>query len=283
MWRTYILSFVLGITFGLALVGAVSLTTSMGTPAVSVDSPFVYTFNSAGILKESSSMGESSSPYFWLNSGGELRLSGYTGSTIVGDLPESNTWNKLYAASSAVDTDQGDHPQNLFRLVTRNLWENVRAEAQFLILEDRFSSSPNQNSSNGLLLMSRYKDSDTLYYAGIRVDGTAVIKKKYNGTYYTMAQKKVFPGTYSGSKDDVNLIPHREWLMLRSETVTQQDGSVVVKLYYKKRAATAWTKLLEAKDTGNHGGTPPITGKGYAGIRTDFMDVRFEDMRLETL
>ena len=36
---------------------------------------------------------------------------------------------------------------------------------------DHFSTSPNRNSSNGVLLMSRYSDSgDTLYYAGMRVD-----------------------------------------------------------------------------------------------------------------
>jgi hypothetical protein len=131
--------------------------------------------------------------------------------------------------------------------------------------------------------MARYQDHNTLYYAGVRVDGAAVIKKKYKGTYYTMAQTPVFPGTYNGSQDDKNLLPHNEWLGMRTEVRNLADGSVKIDLYLQKPGGTTWQKALTATDKGQYGGTSPITSSGYAGIRTDFMDVRFENYRLENI
>ncbi|TSC85556.1 MAG: hypothetical protein G01um10148_942 [Parcubacteria group bacterium Gr01-1014_8] len=134
-----------------------------------------------------------------------------------------------------------------------------------------------------ILLMSRYIDKDTLYYAGIRVDGTAVIKKKYKGTYYTMAQKQIFAGSYvQGEK--INMLPHQTWIGLRVENVRNADGSITINLFMQKSGETTWKKLLEAKDDGRvFGGTPPIIEAGRAGVRTDFMDVSFESFRIEAL
>lgn len=284
MKRKHILALMFGIMFGLALAGSTFTSNIYQTPAASVASPFIYTFNADGTLKEAGSMEESTSPYFWLNSGGRLIMSGKTGGTIAGETLLEDIWRVLYARANSLDTDSGAHPQNLFRLVTRSTWSDARQEALFLILDDHFSASPNRNASNGLLLMHRYRDQgDTLYYAGVRVDGKAVIKKKYKGAYYTVASKSVFPGTYLGSEDNANLIPHRQWIGLRSETKTLSDGGVRITLYMRKSGEAAWTKLLEANDSGQFGGTPPIAEAGYAGIRTDFMDVRFENYRLEKI
>ncbi len=130
--------------------------------------------------------------------------------------------------------------------------------------------------------MSRYRDNGkTLYYTGIRVDGTAVIKKKYNGTYYTMAQKKIIPGTYDRTKNP-NLLPHRTWIDLKQTTLTHPDGSVTVSLAMKQVGERSWTELLSAIDDGKrYDRTPVILGESAAGIRTDFMDVRFDNYRLE--
>jgi len=278
-----ILTFVIGLLAGVALMGAtVSLTSNTQTAAVG--STFNYYFDSVGSLNEVGSMSESSSPYWWLNSGGRLVINGNNGATIQGATSLTDPWRLLYAAANPVDTDQGAHPQNLFRLVTKSKWGNVSEEARFYIVKDHLSASSNRNASNGLLLMSRYADSgQTLYYAGIRVDGTAVIKKKYKGTYYTMAQKAVFLGTYNAPRDNKNLLPHSEWVSLKSETVTTSSGGVNVILYMKRANETSWSKLVEASDTGQYGGTAPITAAGYGGIRTDFMDVKFENYKLETI
>jgi hypothetical protein len=246
--------------------------------AASVSSPFLYTFNADGTLVEAGSSADSSSPYWWLNSGGYMVIDNGVGKTYQGSLPVTNIWNSLYRSSSGSDTDNGTHPQNLFRLVSRSSWQNVRVEAAYKINKDNFSASSNRNASNGLLLMSRYGDSgQTLYYAGVRVDGAAVIKKKYKGAYTTLAQKQIFPGTYvEGGR--VNLLPHGKWITLRSETVNNSDGSVTIRLSMKKDGENAFTKLLEVKDTSS-----PISAAGYVGLRTDFMDVEFENLKTTKL
>lgn len=272
---------------GLALLVLIGMQTGPAlrfpnTRSALVASPFVYSFNSDGVLNEAGSMNQSTSPYWWVNSGGQLIIQGGFGSTMQGETPFSNYWRMQYALSNPIDTDGGAHPQNLFRLVSRSVWDQVRIEAQFKILKDNWSTSPNRNASNGVLLMIRYVNENTLYYAGIRVDGTAVIKKKYNGMYYTMAQKQEFAGEYVQG-GHINILPHQKWLGLRSETVTNPDRSVTVRLYTKKEGDTSWKKLLEVRDDGRYGGTPPITGPGFIGLRTDFMDVSFENVRIENI
>lgn len=256
--------------------------------AASVSSPYVYTWNANGVLNEAGSMSLSSSPYWWVNSGAKLVIQGGYGQTIQGALPSTDYWRLTYALSNPTDTDNGYHPQNIFRLLTRSTWDNVRITMPLKIAMDNLSVSPNRNASNGLLFMSRYKDNgQTLYYSGIRVDGYAIIKKKYRGTYYTMAQKKVFDGTYSrtaGTGVSQNLLPHDEFINLRSETVTNADGSVTVRLYMQRQGETTWTLLVSAIDDGTkYGGTPTITGSLYIGARTDFMDVLFGTFRAETI
>lgn len=256
-------------------------------PAHTGPRTLVYSFNVPGTLQEASSMEESSSPYWWLNSGGQLIVKDGHGETIQGDLPIFDRWRVLYALSNARDTDGGLHPQNLFRLVSKSEWENVTMEASLYIAADRFSASPNRNQSNGLLLMSRYSgDGQTLYYAGVRVDGTAVIKKKYHGTYYTLAQKQLFPGTYamSGTGGSKDLLPHNTWISLRATTKTNADGSVSIALSLLS-ADNAWKQILSAKDAGGAsvGATPPIRGAFFVGIRTDFMDVLFKNVKMTAI
>jgi hypothetical protein len=269
----------------LALLGTYSLLpvhfSGNARHAASVASPFLYTFNSKGTLNEASSMENSSSPYWWVNSGGRLVIDDGFGTTMQGDALLLDRWRVAYALSNPIDTDLGLHPQNIFRMVSRSMWGDVRVEGEFKILRDNWSKSPNRNASNGLLLMSRYEDGDTLYYAGLRVDGNAVIKKKYNGTYYTLAQKKIYAGEYvSGGK--VNVLPHNKWIQLRSETTTNTDESVSVRLY-QKQSDGSWKKILEARDSGEFGDTPPITKEGYFGVRTDFMDVSLDSLKAEAI
>jgi len=252
-------------------------------PAAPVDSKFLYSFSTDGILEEAFPVSESKSPYWWLNSGGELIIAGGVGETIQGELMKSNPWYEEYKDTNPIDTDGGVHPQNLLRLVSRSSWENVRLEASYFIAKDDLSDSPNRNESNGLLLMSRYgADGQTLYYAGIRVDGTAVIKKKYNGTYYTMDQKQVFPGTYDRDKSP-DLLPHGEWIRLRSDTVTEKDGSVTIQLSQQDPETKKWELILSANDNSQYDNTPSITGEAPIGLRTDFMDVKFDDILMQAL
>ncbi|MEK7510959.1 MAG: hypothetical protein AAB582_01880 [Patescibacteria group bacterium] len=264
----------------LALAGFFFL--SIPIPALAAGT-FAYDFSVNGTLNEVGALTESTSPYWWVNSGGFLTLTGGVSQTNQGALSATNVWRLAYLAANPTDTDNGYHPQNLFRLVTKGTWRSASVVSDFYIVRDNWSDSSNRNASNGLLLMNRYADDgQTLYYAGVRVDGNAVIKKKYRGTYYTMAQKKVFPGTYEAGEQS-NLIPHSEWLSLKSDTVTKANGSVRIDLYMKRAGDTSWTLLVSGIDDGAKYGGTPVIADGHAGIRTDFMDMKFDRFRVYPL
>jgi hypothetical protein len=253
---------------------------ALGATATAVASPFSYNFTVDGSLVEASSVNLSTSGYWWVNSGARMYLSGGSGKTVHGSLPASDYWRTLYASNNPTDTDNGYHPQNIFRLVGRSLWSDFRQEAYFRIAADNLSASPNRNASNGILLFNRYKDSSTLYYTGLRVDGNAIIKKKLKGTYYTLASVKVFPGTYSASSNP-NLLPKNQEIGLRSE-VSTIAGKVTIKVYSDVGKTGTWTLVAQAVDDGSKYG-PIIDGAGFGGIRTDFMDVSFDNYKMQQL
>jgi len=240
-----------------------------------VESPFVFHFEDRKTVEETRNMDRSSSAYWWVNSGGRLNIAGGMGSTVQGKLPASSRWRLAYSLQNPTDTDNGYHPQNIFRLVSRSKWKDFEQSAYFMITWDNLSKSRNRNESNGLFLFSRYLDGDNLYYVGLRVDGTAVIKKKVKGTYHTLAQAAIFPGSYERDKKP-NLLPHKRWIGVKSGLKTNADDTVSIKMYLDVGKTGEWTPVLEAVDDGARGGKP-ILKEGHAGIRTDFMDVRFDD------
>ena len=240
---------------------------------------FSYTFDTPGILYEAGSSGESTSPYWWVNSGGKLIIANHTGATIEGSLAEDDPWRLLYAKNNPTDTDNGYHPQNIFRLVTKYEWTDYTEEAYFKIDANNLSASPNRNQSNGILLFNRYQDHNNLYYTGLRVDGNAVIKKKINGTYYTMALNPLFPGTY-GPSASPNLLPLDTWIGLRTVLTSGASGSVAIKFYIDVGDTGHWILAAQATDNGTAFGGRPIAGPGFLGIRTDFMDVEFADFKV---
>ena len=180
--------------------------------------------------------------------------------------------------SSPIDTDNGYHPQNIFRLVSRNKWKNFEQEVYFKVNKINASESPNRNGSNGVLFFNRYQNGDNLYYAGIRVDGAAVIKKKINGKYYILAKKQFYTNDEPYDRGtNPNLIPNERWIGIKSEVKTNPDKSVSVKLFIDNEKNGNWVLALEAKDDNEFYSGPPILNDGYAGLRSDFMDVEFDD------
>jgi hypothetical protein len=247
--------------------------------AATVTSPFTFSFSSSGTLYEAGSMGQSSSPYFWLNSGGKFILGSGVASTIHGSLSLSDLWYGLYAAANPLDTDGGLHPQNLFRLLTRSTWRDADTSVAFKIDDMIMSDTPNRDGYSGVLLMARYADSANLYYAGVRQDGQAIIKKKKNGTYTTLASKQVFGTAGEYDRDDnPNLIPEGDWMRLKVRTANMSDGSVMISLYLDEENDGTFVKLLSVNDSSS-----PLTSAGYSGIRTDYMDVSFDNLRIEKL
>lgn len=266
---------------GLSVEQSVDL--GFATSTAEVQDHFYYPFNNSGVLNEIGQMGNSMDPYFWLNSGAQLWITDNIGETIQGELTDNSPWRSIYRDSNPTDTDNGYHPQNIFRFVTRSKWQNMRQECHFLITKDNLSLSTNRNASNGLLLFNRYQDSNNLYYAGIRVDGAAVIKKKTNGTYYTLAYNKIFPGSAYDRNANPDILPKHSWLGLRSEITNQADGTTAIRLYVDQTGSGSWILAAAASDDGRSYGGPALVAEGYAGIRTDFMDVQFDDYRLDAL
>lgn len=234
-----------------------------------------YGFDNEGSLEEAGSMSQSSSRDWWVNSGGYLIQSGGIGSSVQGELPANDRWRLAYAASNPTDTDGGYHPQNIFRLVTKSQWRNLRQQVYFKISKTNLSSSPNRNAYNGVLLFNRYVDSNNLYYVGLRVDGAAVIKKKLNGKYYTLGYYRLYGSGYDPTTKP-NLLPANQWIGLRSVVKTNPDNSVTISVYVDNGDTKGWTRVLESVETGTGSSGPAILAAGYAGVRTDFMDVQFD-------
>lgn len=234
-----------------------------------------YTFNSSGTLLEAGSSAESSSPYFWLNSGGKMPISGGLGMTQQGALSWGTAF-EMYKTMNSLDTDGGKYPQNTFRLVTKQSWTNFEEQVKFRITKTNLTNTPNRDGYSGMFLMSRYTNSDNLYYVGVRHDGQVVIKKKIGGVYHTLAYAQVF-----GVQSDYdkwakpNLMPQNAWMGLRGKFENLADGSVRITASLDKNNSGVYTNVLTAIDKGT-GGTPHKAA-GKVGIRTDFMDVQFDD------
>lgn len=243
---------------------------------------FTEDFSVDTILVETGSMSESASTNWWLNSGAYLSISKGLGKTIQGELSNQDEWRIKYKAYNSSETDDGYHPQNIFRLVTRHQWKNFLQESYFKINRYILSQDKARSGSNGLLLFNRYQDGDNLYYTGIRVDGTVVIKKKTKGIYHTMAQEPLYPGKYD-RRSNPNLLPMDTWIGLRSEVLDNPNGTVSIKVYQDKNRSGDWQLILTATDDGKRYGGAAIKNEGYAGIRTDFMDVEFDDYKIEEL
>jgi hypothetical protein len=240
-----------------------------------------YSFSSKGTLQEAPTLKESSSPYFWLNSGGELKIEEGLGKTQRGALSFSNRWRVRYASANSLDTDGGRFPQNIFRLLTKTSWENNEQTVAFKIVGVNMTDTPNRGEWSGVLLMSRYLDEDNLYYAGLRQDGHAVIKKKIGGVYHTLVEKPIFSSDATYERSAVpNLIPGGTWMGMRVTTTNTQSG-VRVDLSLDRENDGSFQSLLSTEDQGVGGA--PLRDAGLNGIRGDFFDLEFDSYTIKPL
>ena len=242
-------------------------------------SEFHDDFSISRTIEESGEITESLDYDWSLSSGAYLYVKNGIGMSIQGELPKTDKWYREYRQANPEDTDGGAHPQNIFRLVLLKQFLNSSQEAYFLIKRDNLSASPYRNGSNGLLFFNRYQSSQTLYYTGVRVDGNVTIKKKKNGIYYTLATEKIFPGTYDRDTDP-NLLPKNTWLGLKSTVTDLPDGRVDIQVFLDSNRTGNWQLIAEAVDDGQSYGGAVLANPGLAGIRTDFMDVEFDDYRI---
>lgn len=255
---------------------------SRPVPQITSMSVFTDNFTGQEALQEAGSSNGSSSIYWWLNSGGIFNINNGIASTNQGELPTYNRWRIAYSFSNPIDTNQGYRPQNIFRLVTRSKWNNFEQQIYFRINKDNLTNSPQRNESNGVFLFNRYLDGNNLYYTGIRVDGAFVVKKKYQGKYYTLSHVNYYPGKYDLSTNPT-LLPKNTWIGIKSKLTTDAQGNVNIKMYSDLDQSGKWNLLLETTDKPGQNGLSVINTAGFAGIRTDFMDVEFKEYRIEEI
>ncbi len=256
--------------------------TATSSRAIAQTSVWKYTFNSSGTLMEAGNVLDSTSPYYWLNSGGKFVIKDGIGMTLQGSLPSSDATRLLYAKMNPLDTENGYKPQNTLRLITRNSWKDVEESLKFKIIKTNLTDTPNRDSYSGVFVFGRYSDQYNLYYVGLRHDGQAVIKKKIQGTYHTLAEKQVYGDEANYNRlTNPNLLPSGEWMGLRATFENLADGSVRVKMYIDRNNTGAWELVTTAIDAGVGGA--PLTHEGKAGVRTDFMDVHVDDFTLRPL
>lgn len=229
------------------------------------------------IIREIGNPDESSNPIWWVNSGAYLYVSGDTARTITGALATGDPWRIGYAKDNPNDTDGGFYPQNLFRLLTRETFEDIRQEAYFKINRYNESPSKNRNPSNGILLYQHYVDGGNFYYAGLRIDGAVIVDKKRDGIYETLGTLPFFVSDKKQKGE--NVLPIGTWIGLRTETKKEADGSIIIQLSIDPSGSGNWAHALEVRD-----GSPSSAFiKGRVGIRTDFMDVEFKNYKITEL
>jgi len=226
------------------------------------------------VIEEASSMNESKNETWWVNSGGEVRFKDEIGSTMQGELLLFNKWRMKYFDQNPFETDNGEHPQNIFRLIRREKVTDVDQTVYVRIKKIHVSNSSHRNESNGILLFSRYVDADNLYYAGIRVDGTAVVKRKGNSEYITIDQVNLVNESYD-REINPNVLPVDQWIGIRT-SVKNRGGGVGIRVFIDLNNQGKWKKVIEVIDKNES----RIRGGGFTGLRTDFMDVEFRDYNL---
>lgn len=246
-----------------------------------VEDAWVYTFNVPGVLYEVSRPELSPSPYWWVSSGGMLIIENDLGHTIEQALPRSDTWAWRYRRNNPLDTDGGRYPQNLFRLISKRIAGDADVSALFEVRAVHTTDTPNRDMWSGVFLITRYQDSDNLYYAGVRQDGHAVIKKKIQGVYYTLGEIPLFSSANPYNKyTNPNLIPGNTWMGFRVRT-EMQNGSMEIVFSIDEENDGTWQEVLSVIDSGTGG--PPHSGEGHVGIRTDYLDVAFDDFTIIAL
>lgn len=239
---------------------------------------FFYSFSIDGVLVSTPSMMQSSSPYFWVTSGGKLLIQNGLGSTMRGAAAEKDPARIQYARVNPLDTGGGAYPQNTFRLVTKRAWGAGEMSARFRVLAHNETETPNRDGYSGLFLMNRYSDQHNLYYAGLRSDGKAVIKKKINGIYHTLAIARVLGDERSYGASKKSLIPINRWMEIASR-VTDTESGVLIELFLDLGSGEP-VRVLAVEDGGIGG---PVFKKGHGGIRTDYMDAEFDDFSFTPL
>lgn len=227
------------------------------------------------LIEESSKV---STGEWHLVSGGQALIQEGQIGTIQGALSSSSKWRKAYLRKNPLDTNNGFLPQNIFLLLSREIYEHPLSQVYFNIQKTNLTESPNRSEWNGVYLVSRHKDTSNFYLAGLRVDGQASIRKKVAGVYTTLAVEPVFTSSVYDKDLEPNLIPQDKWTGLRSTLTTDVDGRVRIVLEGDLAGTGEWQVLAEAVDSG-----VLVEDSAPTGLKSDFMDVIYTGYSVEEI
>lgn len=216
----------------------------MQPSAAAAASSWWYNFNSAGTLAQSASATQSRSQYLWLAAGRSLVIQNGIGATPAGTT--------------------------IYQLFNKTSVTNASVQIDVNRVKDNLSNSADRKSYLGESIITRYTDANNYYYAGIRADGAAVIKKKVNGVYTTLAQKQVLPGTYSTTNYD--LMPQGKWMSLKLVVADNAGGQPVLTFSTDIGRTGTWTQALAVTDT-----SAALKSAGLVGIQNDYADAQFDN------
>lgn len=231
-------------------------------------------------LEEAESISASGDACWWVDSGASFSVRGGIGQTLMGPIYPGSRWRQLYASSNPVDTENGLYPQNIFRLINTVPRQDFREEVFFNIKSYNANESPNRNASNGIVLFGRYVNDDNLYYAGVRVDGTAIIKRKLNGVYETLGIVTLDNSTDYDRAKNPNMLPVGEWIGLALNIKNEPDAPQIM-IQLSMYVHDTWQTMLAVIDDPTRLQNGAILLRaGNTGIRTDFMDAEFKDYKI---
>lgn len=252
-------------------------TTQSGTTTQSgviqiINRSVIDNFDIDKIYEEVWEVSRNFSERWWVNSWAFFNVKNWVWSTVQWPLA---TWSKRQLKFAAhnwwIDTDWWYYPQNLFRLILNEKYQDYIQSAYYKINKYNLSSSPNRYESNWFFLFNRYLDQNNLYYTWIRVDWKVIIKKKYQWQYTTLAYKKIFDWVYNRDTNP-NLIPTGKRIWVKSEFKNLTTGGVSINVYTDINSDWIWELALSFVDNTSSS----ISAWWYAWIRTDFMDVEID-------
>lgn len=232
--------------------------------------PFVENFSD--VVTETSYPDNSDSNTWNVTSGAYLNIGKGTARTNSVALTSGKYFD---AYKDNVDCEGGAHPENIFRVVSRDATlQDFTFSASFKITRVSKSTSPNRTPDKGISLMFHYVDESNVMYLSARHDGQISVKRKENGVYTTLA---IVPAWFPGDYDRIlhpTLLPVGTTFSLKV-AVKSSGGVTSITAWVSDPGTTTYHQVLTTSDN-----APALAVPGRVGIRSDFCSTEIDNISI---